>query len=159
MSLSPWPWSRATSTHPINMHYQYSKYYDDPIEGFDHETAEHGRMVLTVGARPWNVRMVFRGESFGLRDMLEHGEDDPMVEFFDRRHARPGHLGQFVSSYYASTLTRRCEYNRDSPPLSQTGLNLHGGVPEWSVCAEDMANVMNWLEELGYPDAPHSGPA
>jgi len=141
------------------MHYQHSKYYENPIEGFDHETAEHGRLVLTVGTRPWNVRMVFRGESFGLRDMLEHGKDDPMVEFYDGRQARPGHLGQFVSRYYASALTRRCQYNRGSLPLSQTGLDLHGGVPEWSVCAEDMANVMNWLEELGYPDAPHPGPA
>lgn len=61
------------------------------------------------------------------------------VEFFDRRYTFTEH-GQFVSSYYRSTLLE------DFP--SGTGLDLQGGVDAWYVDAGNMVLVTLWLRSL-----------
>jgi hypothetical protein len=58
------------------------------------------------------------------------------VEFYDARfpHTR---YGQFVSRYYADTLlTGRLR-----------GLNLNGGVPNWSIDADTWTTIEQWLKE------------
>lgn len=85
----------------------------------------------------WTVRIVRKGQKYGRDNCLTHTENDPLVEFYDRRYAHTPH-GQFVSRYYASTLL--------SSPNASGGINLHGGVPEWTVGDEVMGIVIPWLE-------------
>lgn len=93
----------------------------------------------TVTGLTWTVRLVRKGDRFGLDLRLVHEDDDPMVEFYDCRYPEPWNdhpWGQFASSYYLSTLEKH--------PVD-AGINLHNGVPDWSVSAEFVSVVMNWL--------------
>lgn len=65
--------------------------------------------------------------------------DQGAVSFFDRRYPLTEH-GQFVSDYYRSTLMGDFDGTR--------GLNLHGGVEEWSVDANNMWLVVQWLRRI-----------
>ncbi len=86
----------------------------------------------------FNVRIVFRGQGYGLNDAVIHDRDRPLVEFYDdRHHSESGDRGQFVSRYYVSTLLENENVGR--------GLDLYGGVPAWTVSADDMATVREYL--------------
>lgn len=90
--------------------------------------------------RPWRVRFLRQGDRYGRDRCLTHDEVEPLVEFYDRRFANGrsswGHSfpdeGQFVSRYYLSSLLRR----------RGGGLNLDGGVEDWSISAEGVRIVM-----------------
>ncbi len=75
----------------------------------------------------WGVRIVSRGETYGLNNCLTHDEDDPLVEYYDRSVFGPE--GQFVSRYYLSTL------GQDLWDITR-GINLHGEVPSWSISGQ-----------------------
>jgi len=86
--------------------------------------------------RLWTVRWVETGDSYGLKDCLVHDSAQPMVEFYDTTVDMKvfGPRGQFVSRYDADTL------------LSvDGGLNLHGGVPVWTVSASGMERVQDFI--------------
>lgn len=93
----------------------------------------------------FNVRIVFTGEGYGLNDCIINEESVPLVEFYDSRYQSPrSPRGQFVSRYYASTLL-----NGDT---DTRGLSLDGGIPEWTVSAEDMKTVHNHLKTTLFPN-------
>lgn len=81
----------------------------------------------------WAIRLVEKGDKYGLNDILTHGEADPLIEFFDTRYAHTD-LGQFVTRYYLSTLLK-----------SESGLNLDGRISDWSVGEACMNRVRDWL--------------
>ena len=85
---------------------------------------------------PFNSRIVRKGDSYGLNNCLTHTEDDPLVEFYDARYDHT-ELGQFVSSYSASTLTGEGEWSFGSDSR-ETGLNLEGSVSDWFVDADQV---------------------
>ena len=90
----------------------------------------------------WHVRLVFKGDKYGLAHSLIHDEDDMLVEFYDCRYDFERDvdgtvLGQFVSRYYFKTL-RETDW-------TQGGLNLHGGVDSWSVGSALMVNLMTLI--------------
>jgi hypothetical protein len=85
----------------------------------------------------FNVRVVRKGDRYGLSFCLTHDKDEPLVEFYDARYPHT-EFGQFVSRYHLSTILER----------DNAGLCLDGGVPEWSVSANDMAAVRAWLAPL-----------
>jgi hypothetical protein len=89
----------------------------------------------------WNVRIVRKGEKYGLNRCLTNDRDDPLVEFYDSRQSVEnfGELGQFVSRYYLHTLT-----HSKHPP--GTGLCLDGGVPAWDVDGPTYIQVWLWLK-------------
>jgi hypothetical protein len=89
-----------------------------------------------VSQLTWAVRLVQRGDAYGLNDQLTHDKDEPLVEFFDTRYPHTP-LGQFVSRYNLDTLLG-----------SEGGINLDGGIPAWSVSAAGMAPVTAWLREV-----------
>lgn len=66
----------------------------------------------------------------------------PVVAFYDRRYDFDTH-GQFVSDYDRETLLER---------HGGYGLNLDGGVPNWSVDASAMYVVMTWLNHMTYAE-------
>lgn len=96
----------------------------------------------------FNVRVLRKGEKYGLEDCLTHKERKPLVEFYDYRHRndKEWKRGQFVSSYYAETIL-------DHDPNSV--LSLDGDIPEWTVSAESMQEILAWLrQELRTDELP-----
>lgn len=95
--------------------------------------------LQTVGI-PLAVKILRKGDTYGLKGCLVHEEDKPLVEFYDARHAGKEGFdaeGQFVSRYYVETILER----------PHGGLDLHGGEPQWKVCDDDMALVRLWLRQ------------
>ena len=90
----------------------------------------------------FNVRILRKGEKYGLEDCLTHKERKPLVEFYDYRHRddKEWKRGQFVSRYYAETILKH-DLN--------FGLSLDGGVPEWTVSAESMRQYALRIEANG----------
>jgi hypothetical protein len=96
--------------------------------------------MITVSK--FNVRVVNKGDKYGRDFVLINDSDKPLVEFYDARYPHT-EFGQFVSRYYVSTILGTDGYGR-----AEGGLSLHGGIPEWTVSAEDMATVRNFLKEV-----------
>lgn len=86
----------------------------------------------------FNVRIVNTGDKYGVNDCLTNTKD-PMIEFYDSRFKSgwDQERGQFVMRYYVETLINNY-YPR--------GLCLDGGVPAWSVSAEGMQQVIEFIE-------------
>jgi hypothetical protein len=112
--------------------------------------------------RKWNVRLLIKGDKYGLDDCLTYGEkgwdyylkrdgggweqemkeQQPSVEFYDAHNNAKedfGPRGQFVSRYYLSTLNEREE---------NEGLNLCGHEPVWSVSGVFMDAVMAEINKI-----------
>lgn len=89
---------------------------------------------------PFNARVVREGDKYGLNDCRVHNDNDPLIEFYDARYNHSKY-GQFVSRYYASTLTGKCEWSsgRDS---RKTGLNLDCSISDWFVDANQVTKAI-----------------
>ena len=98
---------------------------------------------------PFNSRFLNKGDAYGRNNCLVHEVDDLVVEFFDARYPfwsdTDGQvLGQFVSSYYVKTLLGEDGYSvTDS---RETGIDLHGGEPDWFVTGEQVAKALEFLK-------------
>lgn len=95
--------------------------------------------------RSLNVRIVNKGEKYGLNRSLAHDQDEPLVEFYeapcDQDHSQPYRaLGQFVSRYNAKTILDCAAGNR--------GINLDGCEPSWQIDAEAIVAIGQWIEEM-----------
>lgn len=87
----------------------------------------------------FNVRILRKGEKYGLNDDLTRDGNEPLVEFYDLDYQDDyWPRGQFVSRYYLSTML---EHEPD------TGLDLDSGVKAWYVDKETMDQVMDWIRE------------
>ena len=92
--------------------------------------------------QPWTIRIIDKGDKYGLDDCLTHENEEPTVEFYDADNPHtidePSGtiLGQFVSRYYISTIADG----------GQGGLNLMGYEPKWTINALCMDNVRAYLE-------------
>ena len=82
--------------------------------------------MITVNK--FNVRVVNIGDKYGLNDCLVNNKA-PIVEFYTKG-------GQFISRYYVGTILDG----------SDCGLCLDGGVPDWTVSAQDMGTVRDFLK-------------
>lgn len=87
----------------------------------------------------WAVRVVRKGEYYGLRNCLVHETGEPLVEFYDTRYPF-SNLGQFVSRYNLSTLVGTHPYGH--------GLCLNSGVPDWTIPDECFGMIQDWLMSL-----------
>jgi hypothetical protein len=67
--------------------------------------------------------------------------DKPTVEFYDTDYPHTAH-GQFTGGgYYLETLLE------DQDTLRERGLNLHGGIPKWTLGPRAMNEVLDWIEQ------------
>ena len=91
--------------------------------------------MLNVGK--YNIRVVQTGDRYGRNDCLTN-DQAPMVEFYDSRYNQSDWMGrgQFVSRYYVDTIMDGTYAN---------GLALDGGIPEWTVSADEMNQVQQFL--------------
>ena len=97
------------------------------------------------------IRLVERGDTYGAKTGPSpgmcwiHDKEGALLEFydydFDFDYDGNKKLGQFISRYYISTL--RSSYT----PATTIGLNLHGGVPKWTINAQGMNQVMRFVDE------------
>ena len=87
----------------------------------------------------WAVRVVQKGEFYGLQNCLTHETNEPLVEFYDTRYPF-SNLGQFVSRYNISTLVGTHPYGH--------GLCLNGGVPDWNISDDCFGKIQDWLVSL-----------
>jgi hypothetical protein len=108
----------------------------------EQETPDHMFVANDQGVI-FAVRLVKKGDRYGLHGCLTHDIDEPLVEFYDTRYDHNSDWleefkGQFVSRYYAGTLLGH-----------DGGLCLDGGVSDWHVSAGNMAQIKNWLRARG----------
>ena len=83
-----------------------------------------------------------------LKTVSPTRHSNPLVEFYDYRHRndKEWKRGQFVSRYYAETILKH-------DPNSV--LSLDGDIPEWTVSAESMRDILAWLrQELRTDELP-----
>ena len=88
----------------------------------------------------FNVRIVNNGDKYGVNDCLTNNKGS-MIEFYDSRFTQgaDGNRGQFVTRYYISTLLAGSQY--------PNGLCLDGGIPAWSVSADGMKQVLEYIQQ------------
>ena len=102
------------------------------------------RVVNDTG-RAFNVRLVRKGDRYGLDDCLVHDKDAALIEFWDATYENdprfsPG-LGQFVSRYFLDTLTGKDAFGRDHRRGS-CGLDLCGHVAAWKVTGGNVVDAI-----------------
>ena len=114
----------------------------------------------TKGEIPFNVRLIEYGESYGLNDAVTHDSYDPLIRFYDGRHADPEgktvsftELGQFTGGhYYLSTLLEGIE-ERDY----DRGLYLDKSSDVWKISPDNYKVVLdeykNYFDNLIIPEA------
>lgn len=93
----------------------------------------------------FNVRVVMRGDKYGLADCLTHDDSRPLVEFYDSRFMKGPEFekrGQFVQRYYFQTLTQR-----DTIGDCKAGLCLYGGVPDWRLTGAELAEAIEYARK------------
>ncbi len=99
-------------------------------------------IITNDQGRSFLVRVVMKGDRYGLDDCLTHDKADPLIELYDQTYAGKkgfGPRGQFVSRYYATTLADH--------PTGQ-GLCLDGGIPVWSIDGKAAAPVIEMARKL-----------
>jgi len=100
--------------------------------------------------RSFTVKIVRKGETYGLNNRLTHDEDDALVEFYDATRTGFGPEGQFVSRYYASTLLGEDTF---SSRIRGQGICLQGDEPAWSIDGAAMEVVEAFTESNRRGDA------
>jgi len=76
------------------------------------------------------------GITFNAEVKIEANSEKSTVKFYDTRYPHTP-LGQFTGgSYYLSTILE-----------VKGGLNIHGGVPDWSISAEPFQRFLVALRE------------
>lgn len=100
------------------------------------------RATFIVGK--WTVKVIPSPEGFRLTGHAEL-DADSIVQFFDNSQSREkfGEDGQFVSSYYLRSTLFSFERKWEGSPLC-----LDGGVPAWTVSAEDYGLIRKYLKAL-----------
>ena len=93
--------------------------------------------VTNSNGDDFNVRIVRKGDRYGLNGCSVHNETEALVEVYDAEYPHT-EFGQFVSRYYISTLINGKSRN--------TGINLEGSAPKWRIDAHNWSKVIAWLE-------------
>jgi len=75
--------------------------------------------------RKFNVKILRKGDRYGLNKCRLHEKDDPLVEFYDAQFKQDPE-GSFISRYYADTLLGRSKLSRGDISLGKRGLCLDG---------------------------------
>lgn len=125
---------------------------DDPSVNIERFAAERNKPVAKYitnrEGKEFKIRIVWDkpagGTSYDSKGRVVHERLQPTVEFYDMTHADdPAYptfkgKGQFISSYYASTLVDR---------RPQTGLSLYGGEPAWQIDWRTMDDLIAWIKQ------------
>ena len=69
-------------------------------------------------------------------------KEQNLVSFYDTRYNHTQY-GQFIGRYYASTLLGLDGYGSG---IKDRGLNLHGGIDDWFINADNANHVVDFIE-------------
>ena len=72
-------------------------------------------------------------------------KDQNLVSFYDTRYNHTQY-GQFVGRYYANTLLGLDGWSSRGSSIRDRGLNLHGGVDDWFINADNANHVVDFIE-------------
>ena len=72
-------------------------------------------------------------------------KDQNLVSFYDTRYNHTQY-GQFVGRYYANTLLGLDGWSSRGSSIKDRGLNLHGGVDNWFINADNATDVVDFIE-------------
>jgi len=135
--------------------------FDDNIlikyPNFIQQTFEFDEDEQMSAIKNWMVRIVKKGQPYGLNYCLTHDKDEPLVEFYSlgdyRLPDEKGTLkvdeqkkqelrdkfpiGQFVSRYNLRTVL-------DHTP--GVGLDLYGSEPRWTLYGDSFGKIINWIK-------------
>ena len=94
----------------------------------------------------WRVHVVPTGGHYGSHNHLVN-EGEPLVHFYDTSAAPQafGPEGQLVASYYVDTILGRDKWGKSEYPY---GLSLNADVPQWTVSAHEMTQVIAYLNAM-----------
>lgn len=93
-------------------------------------------LLVPAKAQDFFVRVVSKGQKYGLNNCLTHDSLDPLVEFYAAKSVDANNqFGQFISRYYLSTILLGKGY----------GLELYSDVPEWTLDASEMDYIKGML--------------
>ena len=96
-------------------------------------------VVRNEKGRDFGVRLVRKGESYGLNHCLTHDSHKPLLEFYDLSYPETfGDEGQFVTRYYLHSLFSRLQDKNNAP------LCLDGGIPEWTITSKNIRDAVRW---------------
>ena len=68
-----------------------------------------------------------------------------LVSFYDTRYNHTQY-GQFVGRYYANTLLGLDGWSSRGSSIRDRGLNLHGGIADWFINADNANHVVDFIE-------------
>ena len=110
------------------------------MKDMDLVTVHHSglQVVNRVGVQ-FNVTLEEKNEEY--YELFPHAKQyetgELVVCFYDNRYFKDhNELGQFVSSYYISTFNEVDD---------NYGLNLDGGIDDWSISGKNIAEVKEWI--------------
>jgi hypothetical protein len=114
--------------------------------------------VTNEAGRSFNIRLVRKGDRYGLNDCLTHDKDEPLVEFYDATYEQDARFdlgrGQFVSRYNLGTLTGKGPWGHDHR-RSPRGIDLCGHEPAWKISGLNVVEALAAVD--GALAALHSG--
>ena len=103
------------------------------------------RVVNATGCA-FNVRLVRRGDYYGLGDCLVHDKEEPMIEFWDATYENDPKftrgLGQFVSRYFFGTLTGKPGFYGQDHRHGSHGLDLCSYEPSWKLTGDNVVDAV-----------------
>ncbi len=94
--------------------------------------------------REFLVRVLEKGDRYGLGNKLIYDQKEPQIEFYDTKYADDPRFapdGQLVQRYYAFTL---------ADPRLGTGLDLLGHESAWKLDAPAMDKVVALAQKVTY---------
>jgi len=101
--------------------------------------------LITAEGIPFRVALVLSDKSAD-----ENVTSEPLIQFFDMRHW-PEKGGQKVSSYHLSTFLES--------DAAERGLNLDGGVADWTLEPASVKAVIDWVRANPLPTSELEGAA
>ena len=123
------------------------------IISIDHEVNEVICTDQNNSGRNWRVKLLFKGDKYGLNNCLTHNKDKPMVEFYDLKYIdKFGKDGQFVSRYDLGTILfegyvfSRSQLMNASERDSRYGITLQGNVDGWEMSADCLNEVLERIK-------------
>ncbi|MFG8364956.1 hypothetical protein ACEOSU_19715 [Pseudomonas aeruginosa] len=114
-----------------------------PAAEFTHAQPSSSFRLITAEGIPFRVALVLSGKSAD-----ENVASEPLIQFFDMRHW-PEKGGQKVSSYHLSTFLES--------DAAERGLNLDGGVADWTLDPASVKAVIDWVHTNPLPTSELEG--
>jgi len=119
----------------------------------DHEMNEVKCADHNNSGRNWRVKLLFKGDKYGLDNCLTHNKDKPLIEFHDLKYIdKFGKDGQFVSRYDLGTILfegyafSKSQLMNASERDSQYGITLQGDVDGWEMSADCLNEVLEQIK-------------